>query len=144
MTTRVISLTNVAVPQSPPTHFAPNSNGVSINPSLKSWVLNADLGGTIPAGQILSVTIEYQRNAWTDNAGISHPAGEWLPDSGADWVTGSLTDKSGNTTTIHSLASTIGATDVNGAMVEPYPTHVRLRINQAGAWTIPTITLDLN
>lgn len=144
MPTQVFSLTNVAIQAAPPTFFVPSVNGVAVPAGLSTWTLLYDLGGTIPTGQLFNVTVEYQRNQWTDAAGVSHPAGEWLPDVGGVSTTGPHTDKAGNTTTIGGMSSTIGAVNGAGGMVEPYPTHVRMRIDQSGNWTLPSVTLTLN
>lgn len=117
--------------------------GLAIPTNLKSWDLAVDLGGTIPSGQTFSLTVEYQRSAWTDAAGGQHPAGEWLPDAGADMTTGTYTPKSGVPTSVNHVSSSIGAVNQGGGMVEPYPLRARFRVDSAGAWTLPSVVLSL-
>ena len=139
-TQTAFSGTNVAIAAAPPSYHLPNDNGVAVPAGLSSWQLAIDLGGTIPAGLQCAFAVEYQRTAWTDNAGIVHPAGEWLQDVGWTGITGTVRTTG---STVHTFGSTIGAISAGGVMVEPYPTHARIRVDQAGAWTLPSITLTL-
>jgi len=141
--TQAFHVTNLAIAAAPASYHLPNDAGVTVPAGLHAWDLAIDLGGTVPAGQTFSVGMEYQRDAWTDSNGVLHAAGEWLPDASADMTTGSYTPKNNIPTTINHLASSIGAVKTDGGMVEPYPTHARLRVDAAGAWTLPSVTLNI-
>lgn len=141
--TQVFSISNVPVSAAPPSQILPTSSGVAIPANKTGWTMAIDLGGTIPSGQPFTIAIEYQRNQWTDANGVVHPAGEWLQDTISTFLTGTYTPFRGTPTTIYTMSSSIGATNENG-MVEPYPTHARARIDQAGNWTLPSVTLTLN
>jgi len=135
---------NVHVAAAPPSNFVPNTNGVAVPAGLTGWDLAIDLGGSIPAGQPFAVTAEYQRPAWTDAAGVQHSAGEWLQSADATMETGPHTPPDGEpSTTINHLSGNMGALNPDGTLQAPYPTRVRLRIDQSGAWTLPSVTLTL-
>ncbi len=140
---QVFNVTNVAIPATPPDVLIPNTNGVSVPSNKTNWTMLIDLGGTIPPGQTFAFVMEYQRAQWTDAAGILHPNGEWLPDVTAAVTTGPFTAKGGAITTLQSFTSSIGAVSAGG-MVEPYPTHARLRLIQSGSWTIPSASLSVS
>jgi hypothetical protein len=126
----VFSQNNYRITAAPPTNYIPNENGFPIPAGLFSWELLADLGGTVPAGFAFVIGVEYLID------------GAWEPDAATSWTTGSflVKDATGGTvsSTVHGLTSTIGAPN------STYPTAARIRVEQAGAWRLPNVTLNLN
>lgn len=143
--TTVFNANNVRLPSAPDTYFEPNTNGAVVPAGFAYYRLSVNQAN-VPATSTYSMGVEFQRaNAWTDKAGIIHPAGEWLPDAGGDFDGGTITHRDGSTTTVNTLTSSIGARDSQGNMVEPYPNRARLRVDSwDGSWLIPNIKLDLS
>lgn len=127
--TQVLNMADV--PVAPPVAYVPSAAGASLPANNSEWLLTVDTVGAIPPGQPLIVAVEYQRDVWTDKAGVQHVAGEWLQDT-------ILTTKTGST---EWMRSTIGAVDAMDRMVEPYPLRVRVRFDRAGEWSIPILVL---
>lgn len=123
---QAINVTNAPITAN--SHY-PSTAGVAIPSGYTGWKLNLDTTGI--SGQTVVVAVEYSRPAWTDKLGVNHSAGEWLQDTICTASTG----------TVLTIESSIGAVDGGGKMVESYPTMVRVRFDQAGTWTLPSIVL---
>lgn len=124
--------------------YMPGVNGIPLPANCTRYLMEWDQVN-IPGQSGLEFVVEYQRNQWTDRQGVVHANGEWLPDVGhaaGNLAGGTWTPVStGTPTTINLFGSSIGARDGNGAMVEPYPVAMRLKVNQAGSWVMPVIRI---
>lgn len=138
--TTAFTISNVVRASAVATTYVPSVSGIAVPANAKAWQLQIDTTG-MTAGQLLDVSVEYQRNAWIDNAGVSHPANEWIQDfRGPDMTTGTQRDG----TLVAKLGSTIGATHEDGSMVEPYPIAVRGVIHTSSATgTFPSVSLTV-
>lgn len=153
MSSTVLNQNNVHAPATPPEYWvwenasrqlvsSQNSSaaGGAVSVGLHSWQALFDCTG-LPDGQpLFTIALEYQRPQWTDNAGVVHPANEWLPDSRAILDTG----PSPKGSKVISWGSSIGAIAEGGGMVEPYPSHYRFHITSCPGLTVPNIQLILS
>jgi hypothetical protein len=131
MAVQIFSQNNASLQVAPPAYHIPNDTGVPVPANHKVWVFLIDTGGTVPAGQPFALVMEFL-----------HSDG-WHDDSNGQWVTGPHTPKGGPSTTVIPWSSTFGSVDSNGNLIGEYPQRARVRVEQAGNWTLPNVTLNL-
>lgn len=137
--TTIFTGTNLTLPSAPAEYFLPDPgtqpNGVAVPAGGRNWQLLIDQTN-VPSGSTYSFEMQLKRNTgWTDNAGVVHPAGEWLGE-GADVLSGGVMPKGGF---INNTSS-----EINQIPNAPYPDRGRIRVlSWNTAWVLPSLKINV-